>query len=71
MIAEALALDAETRNLKVPHTGRIDHIFVSDGVKVRSFMTAGDPRPGMQTYPSDHFPVVSVLELPQAETDEK
>ena len=51
--------------------GRLDYIFVSRGTKVKSIETVGDPRPGMQTYPSDHFPVVSVLELPQAETDAK
>ena len=68
---EALSLDSETRNAKIRHTGRIDYIFVSRGTRVESIETVGDPRPGMQTYPSDHFPVVSVLELPQGDTDTK
>ena len=65
-VEETLSLDSETRNPKIKHGGRIDYIFVSKGVMVRSIETVGDPRPGLQTYPSDHFPVVAVLELPQS-----
>ena len=43
---------------------RIDYIYVSDGIKVKTYETRGDPRPGKKLYPSDHFPVVAVVELP-------
>ena len=42
---------------------RIDYLYVSDGVKVKSYATHGDPRPGTQLYPSDHFPITAVIEL--------
>ena len=42
---------------------RIDYIYVSDGIKVKSYATRGDPRPGAHLYPSDHFPVTAVIEL--------
>ena len=42
---------------------RIDYIYVSDGIKVKSYATWGDPRPGTHLYPSDHFPVTAVIEL--------
>ena len=42
---------------------RIDYIYVSDGIKVRSYATHADPRPGTKLYPSDHFPVTAVIEL--------
>ncbi len=37
------------------HTGEIDHIFVSEGVKVLAHATYDDSQDGL--YPSDHFPV--------------
>ena len=42
---------------------RIDYIYVSNGVKVKSYVTHCDPRPGTQLYPSDHFPISAVIEL--------
>ena len=42
---------------------RIDYIYVSDGIRVKSYETRGDPRPGTKLYPSDHFPVTAVIEL--------
>ena len=42
---------------------RIDYIYVSDGVKVKSYATHSDARPGKKLYPSDHFPVSAVVEL--------
>ena len=42
---------------------RIDYIYVSDGIRVKSYTTRDDPRPGTKLYPSDHFPVTAVIEL--------
>ena len=42
---------------------RIDHVFLTDGAKVRSYETFGDFF-GDGIYPSDHFPIKAVLELP-------
>ena len=42
---------------------RIDYIYVSDNIKVKSYTTHGDPRPGTHLYPSDHFPITAVIEL--------
>ena len=42
---------------------RIDYIYVSDGIKVKSYSTHADPRPGTKLYPSDHFPVTAVIEF--------
>ena len=43
-------------------TARIDYILVSHGVRVLSHATLDDKDNGL--YPSDHFPVTAVLELP-------
>jgi len=40
---------------------RIDYIFTSFGTEVESFAIRNDARPGMQYYPSDHYPVVADL----------
>ena len=42
---------------------RIDYVYVSDGIKVKSYATHSDPRPGIRLYPSDHFPISAVIEL--------
>ena len=42
---------------------RIDYIYVSEGVRVRSYATHGDVRPGTRLYPSDHFPISAEIEL--------
>ena len=41
---------------------RIDYIYVSPGVRVLSYGTVNEPRPGKQLYPSDHFPIVATVE---------
>ena len=43
---------------------RIDYIFTSPGTGVESFSIRNDARPGMQYYPSDHYPVAADLVLP-------
>ena len=45
---------------------RIDYIYVSDGISVKSYATRNDPRPGKKLYPSDHFPLVATIVLPEA-----
>ena len=42
---------------------RIDYIYVSGGIRVKSYATRDDPRPGTKLYPSDHFPITAVIEL--------
>ena len=42
---------------------RIDHIFLTPGTKVTGYETFGDFY-GDNFYPSDHFPVKAILELP-------
>ena len=59
-ITEALKLPPAKREKK---GCRIDYIYVSDGIKVKSYSTLNDPRPGTRLYPSDHFPVVADIEL--------
>ena len=59
-IAEALTIPfAERENRR----RRIDYIYVSEGIKVNSYKTVNDPRPGTKLYPSDHFPVIADIEL--------
>lgn len=43
---------------------RIDYIWVSDGVRVLDYETVNRPRPGLELYPSDHFPIISTIVLP-------
>lgn len=45
---------------------RIDFIYVTHGTRVLDYATVNDARPGLQLYPSDHFPVVATLEIPDA-----
>ena len=42
---------------------RIDYLYVSDNIKVKSYATHGDSRPNAKLYPSDHFPITAVIEL--------
>lgn len=42
---------------------RIDYIYVSEGVRVKSYETRADVRRGTALYPSDHFPVVAEIEI--------
>ena len=44
---------------------RVDYIYVSDGVRVRDFVTHDDKRPGTDRYPSDHYPLSATIELPE------
>ena len=65
--AEALHLLPAQRNsdsFTSDAGGRIDYIYVSDGVRVKAFATHGDVRPGTHLYPSDHFPVTAAIESP-------
>ena len=57
--AEALKHPPEKRD-KLGY--RIDYIYVSRDVRVVDCETVGEPRPGTELYPSDHFPVVATLE---------
>ena len=43
---------------------RVDYIYVSDGVRVRDFVTHADKRPGKDLYPTDHYPLSATIELP-------
>lgn len=47
--------------------GRIDHVFVSEGVRVAGHATATDMRPDGR-FPSDHLPLVTDLALPDGGT---
>ncbi len=75
--AEAWRRPAEERNAPVAKGGhfarrfafggpRIDYIYVSDGIRVKSYATYPDARPGVKLYPSDHFPVAATVCLPPA-----
>ncbi len=57
------AVAALKRPLKKRY-GLGDYIYVSDGIRVKSRACYDEPRPGMEMYPSDHFPVVAEIELP-------
>lgn len=46
---------------------RIDYIWVSDGIRILDYETVNQTRPGVELYPSDHFPVVSTIVLPEEE----
>lgn len=60
-IAEALKFTLADRN-KDGDAPRIDYIYVSDGVNVKSYETRADTRPGTRLYPSDHFPIIAEIE---------
>lgn len=76
--ADAIKLPAEKRNARQGSPDaekkdgkyvwedcgpRIDYIYVSDGIKVLSYATHADARPGTKLYPSDHFPITAVIRL--------
>ena len=42
---------------------RCDYIYVSDGIRVRDFVTHDDKRPGTDRYPTDHYPLSATIEL--------
>ena len=48
---------------------RVDYIYVSDGIRVRDFVTHDDKRPGLDRYPSDHYPLSATIELPPDSTN--
>ena len=62
--ADALKLGPKARNKDCG--SRIDFIYVSPGIKVASYATHPDPRPKTKLYPSDHFPLSAVVELPKS-----
>ena len=59
-IGDALKMPQEVREKDGP---RIDYIYVSDGIRVKSHASRADARPGAKLYPSDHFPVTAEIEL--------
>ena len=42
---------------------RCDYIYVSDGIRVRDFVTHDDKRPGLDRYPTDHYLLSASIEL--------
>lgn len=42
---------------------RCDYIYVSDGIRVKDFVTHDDKRPGLDRYPTDHYPCTATLEF--------
>ncbi len=67
-IADVLKLDAASRSVPGDSSWqkRIDYIYVSRGTRVLAYRTMPETRPGTRLYPSDHFPTVADLVLPQA-----
>ena len=59
-IGEALKMQPNAREEPGP---RIDYIYVSEGIKVKSHASRADARPNTKLYPSDHFPVTAEIEL--------
>lgn len=59
-IGDALKMQPGIREESGP---RIDYIYVSEGIKVKSHAVMNDGRPGKKLYPSDHFPIVAEIEL--------
>ena len=42
---------------------RCDYIYVSEGVRVKDFVTHDEKRPGLDRYPTDHFVCTATLEF--------
>jgi endonuclease/exonuclease/phosphatase family metal-dependent hydrolase len=42
---------------------KIDFLYVSPDIKVETYETFADPRPGKKCYHSDHFPIVCDIKL--------
>ena len=42
---------------------RCDYIYVSDGIRVKDFITHDEKRPGLDRYPTDHFVCTATLEF--------
>lgn len=67
--AEALKFPRKERNANVSADGkvkfgpRIDYIYVSPSIKVLTYKTHADLRPGTKLYHSDHHPVTAEIEL--------
>ena len=66
-IVEALKRDMRSRSVPGGDSDmkRIDYIYVTPGTEVLDFRTVSSPRPGLRTYPSDHFPTVATVVFPQ------
>ena len=41
---------------------RCDYIYVSDGIRVRDFVTHDEKRPGLDRYPTDHYLLTATVE---------
>ena len=59
---DALRESPEERNAP-ERACRIDYIYVSPGVHVLDYATVADVRRVLHLYPSDHFPIVSTIEI--------
>lgn len=66
-IVDAMKKDVRERSISGDNSWmkRIDYIYVSPGTRVLAYRTNNDPRPGTHLYPSDHFPSVADIVLPQ------
>jgi len=42
---------------------RCDYIYVSEGIRVKDFVTHDDKRPGLDRYPTDHYLLSASIEL--------
>ena len=65
--AEALKRPKSERNSnewRKKFGGRIDYIYVSQGVRVLDYKTDARKRPGLELQPSDHLPLLVTLVLP-------
>ena len=63
---EAMKVPACERNSKEGYRrfgGRIDYIYVSPDIQVLNYKTDASVRPGLDLYPSDHFPIVATLKI--------
>ena len=53
------AINSEKKN----EWRRCDYIYVSDGIRVKDFVTHDDKRPGLDRYPTDHYLLSASIEL--------
>ena len=59
-IGDALKMPQDIREKNGP---RIDYIYVSKEIRVKSYASRADSRPDSKLYPSDHFPVTAEIEF--------
>ena len=74
--ADALKLPSEVRNARKGTEGykktgyRIDYVYVSKDVRVKTYDVNANPRRGTKNYYSDHFPVSATIVLPARQSPE-